>query len=73
MLYVFQYTKSYYVFCLLAYSFFFVGKKVALDRFEDHIIPSLKANNRLKFYLGVSLNHAREKGKLQYKLSYKLF
>ena len=41
--------------------------------FFDEIPPSIKANDRINFALDVEINHAIEKIKLQYKLTYKAF
>ena len=56
----------------LSYSFYLIGGKISADHFKDGITPSLKANDKLKFAQDVALNHVIDKGKLLYKLSYKL-
>ena len=61
------------MFCLLSSAFLFFGDKVSACRFKDEIIPSLKANYRLKSDRDVEKNHLIDKGKTRCKLSYKLF
>ena len=41
--------------------FLFIGDKVAVYCFKDEIIPSLKANDRLKFDQDLTINNMREK------------
>ena len=53
-------------------AFFFIGDKIAADNLKDEITTSIKANNRLKCDQDVSLHSVRDKGKPQYKLSYKI-
>ena len=48
--------------CSLSYSFYFVGDKIDDDCFKDEITPSLKSNDRLKFFQDVAMNHLRYKG-----------
>ena len=42
---------------------YFDGDKIDADYFKDEIIPSLKANGRLKIYQHVEMNYVRDKGK----------
>ena len=60
------------VFCLLSYSFYFIGDKMYADCFLDKTTPSLKANDRLKFYQDVAFNRVEEKGNPRCKISYKI-
>ena len=53
-------------------AFYFFGDKIYADSFINEITPSLKANDGLKFSQDVAFNNVREKGKPQYKLSYKV-
>ena len=61
--YVLQEIKTACAFCLVSSNFFFVGDSFFADSFKDVIIPSLKANTRLKLAQDVAMNHVREKGK----------
>ena len=61
-LYVLQGRKSCCVLFSLSYYFNFFGGKISAGCFKDEITPSLKSNNRLKFYQDVAMNRAREKG-----------
>ena len=46
--------------------------KFLLIVFKDEIIPSLEENDGLKFDQDLVLNNVKDKGKSQYKLSYKV-
>ena len=72
-LYVFQGGKSACVLRSFSYGLLFVGNKVAVDWFKYYIIPSLKANTRLKFAQDASFILIKEKLKPIYKLAYALF
>ena len=52
--------------------YYVIVDKIAADSFKDEITPWLKANDRLKFSQDVALNNAREKGKPQREISYKV-
>ena len=46
---------------------------MAADRLKDEIIPSLKANARLKVSQYLAMNNVRAKVQPRCKLSYKVF
>ena len=60
------------MFCALSYKFIFIGDKISANILKYEITPSLKANGRLRFAQNVALNRVREKGKPQWKISYKV-
>ena len=55
----------YCLFCSFSSTFLFVGEKLALDSFKDGIIPRIKINYRIKFFISVTLNSLRDKEKPQ--------
>ena len=57
-----QENKSAYVLFSFSSLFYLIGDKIATDCLKYEIIPSLKANDRLKLDQDVALNHVRDKG-----------
>ena len=63
--YIFQVINGTFVFCFLYSLSFFVVDKTTADCFKYAITPSLKINNRLKFYQNMAMDHVIDKVKLR--------
>ena len=58
--------------CSFSSIFFFVSENFAADHFNDDIIPFVREKDSVQYDISVALSYVKDKGKLRYKITYKI-